>query len=151
MNATTVLQIAIGLIPTIIPLVKSIETPGFGEEKLQVIKTSVIASLKLLPDDVQAEIKADKIEAFTETVVNTIVSFLNITGAFKKQPDPPKPPDPPVLPPPPTKEQEIARLTGRLERLKEELNSTTLPSTSRADIEAKIAKVEANLAKLQAQ
>jgi hypothetical protein len=87
-DALLVIQIALGLLPQILRLVKDLEAefalPGYGPEKLGLITATVKEAFALLPDDIEKKIGIDKIEKFVTNVVGFIVALLNKAGVFKK-------------------------------------------------------------------
>jgi hypothetical protein len=83
-DTLVVIQIALGLLPTIMNIVKQIEVPGFGAEKLGLITKTVAEAFNLLPADVRKQIGGDKLEVFVKKVVEYIVTFFNVTGVFSK-------------------------------------------------------------------
>lgn len=82
-KALAYIQLAIGIIPMIIELVKAVEIPGNGPAKLAAVVELVKAAYSLIPEDVAKALGIDKLETFVTKVVNIIVSFLNSTGVFK--------------------------------------------------------------------
>jgi hypothetical protein len=78
------LQLAIGIVPQIIELVKAVELPGNGAAKFAAVIEIVKAAWELIPDEVAAVIGLQKVEAFVAKVVPIIVTLLNAAGIFKK-------------------------------------------------------------------
>lgn len=77
------IQIAISLVPHIIEVVKAVETPGFGPEKLALVVSTIKEAFNLLPSEVLQKIGADRLESFVVKVVGFVVTFLNKVGVFK--------------------------------------------------------------------
>ena len=85
-KALSILQIALGIVPAVIDMVSKIEVPGNGAAKLKVVQDFIVAAFQMLPDDVKSIIGGEKLLAFATTVIGLVVSFMNLTGAFKKSP-----------------------------------------------------------------
>lgn len=83
-DTLVVLQLVMSLLPTIMNVVRQIEVPGYGSEKLGLITKTIAAGIELLPVDVKKQIGVDKVEAFAKKVVEYIVSFFNTVGVFGK-------------------------------------------------------------------
>lgn len=78
------LQLAIGLVPQIIELVKAVELPGNGAQKLATVIEIVKAAWQLIPDELGHAVGLDKVEAFVAKIVPVIVQLLNAAGVFRK-------------------------------------------------------------------
>ena len=85
-EAITILKIALSLVPQALDIVKAVETPGNGAAKAQTVGALIAAAFDLLPPDVGKLIGADKLKTFTQSIIGTLVGFLNLVGAFKKTP-----------------------------------------------------------------
>jgi hypothetical protein len=83
-KALLYVQLAIGLIPSIVDLVKQFELPGNGPAKAQAVLEIVKATWLIVPEEVQKQLGLDKLEAFVTKVVPVIVTYLNAFGIFKK-------------------------------------------------------------------
>jgi hypothetical protein len=83
-DTLVVLQLALQLLPTIMNIVRAIEVPGFGAEKLALITKTVTEAFNLLPPDVKKQIGGDKIDSFVKNLVSYIVTFFNAVGIFSK-------------------------------------------------------------------
>lgn len=83
-NFILALRTALAIIPEIINIIKALEVPGFGAEKLAAVVKIVLAAVDALPEELQKIIDASKFGAFIEKVVSIIVSLLNAVGIFKK-------------------------------------------------------------------
>lgn len=83
-----ILQLALGIIPQIVEIVKAVEVPGHGAEKLNLVGALVEQAFTTLPSDIQEAIGATKIGNYARQIVGLIVPFLNITGVFTKAPTP---------------------------------------------------------------
>jgi hypothetical protein len=73
------------LIPKIIEMVKAVELPGNGADKLAIIVNFVHTAFEELAPELLSVISGDKIKAFTVRVVGIIVGFLNKVGVFAKR------------------------------------------------------------------
>jgi hypothetical protein len=78
------MQLALGIVPQIVEVVKAIEVPGRGTEKLGVITALLQAAFDVLPDGLKAQIEANKIASFAVTVTRIVVDYLNATGVFAR-------------------------------------------------------------------
>lgn len=78
------LQLALGLVPQIIELVKAVELPGNGPQKLATVIEIVKAAWELIPEEIAQVIGLAKVEAFVAKVVPIIVMLFNAAGIFKK-------------------------------------------------------------------
>ena len=65
-------------------IVRAIEVPGFGAEKLGLVTKVVAETFNLLPPDVKKQIGGDKIDTFVRKLIEYIVSFFNTVGVFSK-------------------------------------------------------------------
>ena len=83
-RALSILQIALGIVPAVIDMVRAIEVPGNGQAKLKVIQDFIAAAFDMLPEDVKVLIGGEKLKSFATTVIGLVVSFLNLVGGFKK-------------------------------------------------------------------
>ena len=82
-KALAQMQLTLGLIPDIIALVKSVEIPGNGPEKLSVVTDLIALCWDMIPDAVKQAIGLQKVEDFVVKVVNRVVEFLTKAGVFK--------------------------------------------------------------------
>lgn len=78
------LQLAIGLVPQIIELVKAVELPGNGAAKFEAVIAIIKAAYQIIPEELAHAVGLEKVEAFVARVVPIIVTLLNATGVFKK-------------------------------------------------------------------
>jgi len=79
-----ILSIALGIIPQIIQIIKTVEMPGNGAEKAATVLGIVKAAFELLPDEVRKLIGGDKVANFVNSVIDLTVKLLNVSGVFKK-------------------------------------------------------------------
>lgn len=77
------LQLALGLVPSIIDTVKAIETPGNGADKAATVINIVKTGISELAPDLQSKIGVDKLTSFVSKTIDIIVGFLNKVGVFK--------------------------------------------------------------------
>lgn len=77
-------QLALGIVPQIIELVKAVELPGNGAAKLATVIDIIKAAFEIIPDEVKAIVGLPKIEAFVARIVPILVSLMNLAGVFKK-------------------------------------------------------------------
>jgi hypothetical protein len=85
-KALAIVQIAMGIIPQIIELVKAVEVGGHGPEKADAVGKLIKAALELMPETLRTSLGIDRIEAFATRVITIVVSFLNAVGVFQKTP-----------------------------------------------------------------
>lgn len=83
-NALLVLQLALGLVPSVLAVIQAVEVPGSGAAKLETVSGIILAAFELLPEDIRRQIGADKILPFAKQVISLLVTLLNVTGQFKK-------------------------------------------------------------------
>jgi len=77
-----VLQMLIGIIPLVLTLIQSFETPGFGAEKKQVI----LDSIGLLYDQIGlTAISKEKLLGTVGSFIDIAVAFFNVVGWFKHE------------------------------------------------------------------
>ena len=75
-----VLQILLSVVPLVLTLIQSFETPGFGKEKKQVI-LDVISSFY---DQLQITvITKEKLLGIVGSFIDIAVGFFNVVGWFK--------------------------------------------------------------------
>ena len=75
-----ILQMLLGIVPLVLTLVQSFETPGFGAEKKQVI----LDSIGLLYDQLKiTAITKEKLLGIVSGVIDIAVGFFNAVGWFK--------------------------------------------------------------------
>ena len=79
-----VISTALSLIPQILALVKAIECPGSGPDKLALVLNFVHVAFDELAPELKKLIGGEKIISFTTKVVALIVAFLNKVGVFSK-------------------------------------------------------------------
>jgi hypothetical protein len=89
-QSIAIMTMALGIVPQVLEIIKAAEVPGHGTDKFKLVTGIVSAALGLLPESAKNAIGENKIMAFMEKVVNMLVSFLNITGQFKKSPPDPQ-------------------------------------------------------------
>ena len=83
-QGVAILKIALGIVPQVIEIIKAIELPGFGAEKAKAVCDAVVAAFDLLPDEIKKIIGSEKVHAFASAIITIIVTYLNLTGFFKR-------------------------------------------------------------------
>jgi len=81
-NFLKVIQLALGLVPMIIDMVKAIELPGSGLAKKDAILKIVSTAITMFSPELG--VKVETIGAFVSQVIDVVVTLLNATGVFKK-------------------------------------------------------------------
>jgi hypothetical protein len=83
-NFILALRTLLQLVPTILELIKAVEVPGFGVEKLETVIGLVLAAFDVLPDEVRKLIPVDTVKLFITKAVAVIIAFYNAVGIFKR-------------------------------------------------------------------
>lgn len=83
-NFILALRTALAIIPEIINIIKALEVPGFGAEKLQAVIAIVLEAVGAMPEELKALLDASKFGSFVSKIVSIVVTFLNAVGVFKK-------------------------------------------------------------------
>lgn len=85
-----ILQLVIGLIPSILQAIQAVEVPGAsGVDKAGTVIGITTAALDELTPDMKSKIGADKFQSWLQKAIDMLVSLLNKAGVFKKgQPTP---------------------------------------------------------------
>jgi hypothetical protein len=85
------IQFALALGPGLMNLVKHIEEISAAEgvvkagaQKAGLILAFVTSAAEMAPDDVKATLHLDKLTAWTQKLIDVIVTFFNTAGIFKK-------------------------------------------------------------------
>ena len=79
------IQVIAALVPQIIDIIRAIEIPGNGADKLALVKDIIRAIIETLPEDIAGALKG-KLDWLLDRIVGAVVGFLNKVGIFKPAP-----------------------------------------------------------------
>ena len=80
-NFLKIIQLALGIVPMIIDMVKAIELPGNGLAKKDAVLQIVVAAITTFSPELG--VKVDTIGKFVSQVIDIVVTLLNAAGVFK--------------------------------------------------------------------
>jgi len=80
-NFLKIIQVALGIVPMIIELIKAIEIPGNGLAKKDAVLAIVAAAISTFAPELG--VKVDTIGRFVSQVIDIVVGLLNMAGVFK--------------------------------------------------------------------
>ena len=84
-NFLLALKTALAVIPEVIAIIKAIESPGGGPQKLSAVVQIVMEALGALPDELKGLINASTFGKYVEKVVGIVVTLFNSLGIFSKK------------------------------------------------------------------
>lgn len=82
-QAIVYLKLGLAIVPEIIDLIKKIELPGNGPDKLALLLQIVGEAWELVPEELRKVLGLATVQRFVEKVTGYIVIFLNKFGVFK--------------------------------------------------------------------
>lgn len=80
-NFLKIIQLALGIVPFVIEMVKAIEIPGNGIAKKDAVLEIVTAAITTFSPELG--VKVDTIGRFISQVIDIVVTLLNAAGVFK--------------------------------------------------------------------
>jgi hypothetical protein len=85
-NFLKIIQLALGIVPMVIELVKAIELPGNGLAKKDAVLQIVTAAITTFSPEMG--VKVETIGRFVSQTIDIVVTLLNAAGVFKPKPVP---------------------------------------------------------------